>query len=101
MPIYEYRCEKCENQFEMLQKITAEPLKECPECGGPVHKLVSATSFILKGGGWYATDYGKNRKPEEKKLAKVKKTATKSEKSDTKAKSKSTTEKSGKAATAA
>ncbi len=100
MPIYEYRCEKCENQFEMLQKITAAPLKECPECGGPVHKLVSATSFILKGGGWYATDYGKNRKPEEKKTADVKKSVTKSEKSDTKAK-KSITEKAGKTATAA
>ena len=65
MPIYEYRCEKCENQFEMLQKITAEPLKECPECGGPVHKLVSSTSFILKGGGWYATDYAKKSSPDD------------------------------------
>lgn len=97
MPIYEYRCEKCENQFEMLQKITAEPLKECPECGGAVNKLVSSTSFILKGGGWYATDYGKNRKPEEKKPA-AKKPAAKSEKSDTKAK---VNEKSTKTATAA
>ena len=101
MPIYEYRCEKCENQFEMLQKITSEPLKECPECGGPVNKLVSSTSFILKGGGWYATDYGKNQKPEEKKPADVKKSAAKSEKSDSKAKSKTTTVKVSKTATAA
>ncbi len=73
MPIYEYQCEDCEIKFEMLQKITAEPLKECPECNGPVHKLVSSTSFILKGGGWYATEYGKNRPPkEEKKDSKVK-----------------------------
>ncbi len=77
MPIYEYKCEKCENQFEMLQKITAEPLKECPECGGPVHKLVSSTSFILKGGGWYATDYGKNRKPSQEKGAAAKKSVSK------------------------
>ena len=77
MPIYEYKCEKCENQFEMLQKITAEPLQECPECGGPVHKLVSSTSFILKGSGWYATDYGKNRKPAPEKSAAAKKTAAK------------------------
>ena len=73
MPIYEYQCEECEIKFEMLQKITAEPLKECPECNGPVHKLVSSTSFILKGGGWYATEYGKNRpQKEEKKTSKVK-----------------------------
>ena len=101
MPIYEYRCEKCENQFEMLQKITAEPLKECPECGGPVNKLVSSTSFILKGGGWYATDYGKNRKPEGKKPEGVKKSAAKSDKSDSKAESKTTAEKTSKTATAA
>jgi putative FmdB family regulatory protein len=59
MPIYEYRCEKCQSQFDLLQKITDEPIKECPECGGPVSKLVSSTSFILKGSGWYVTDYGK------------------------------------------
>jgi len=97
MPIYEYQCEKCENQFEMLQKITAEPLKECPECGGPVHKLVSSTSFILKGGGWYATEYGKNRKPE-KKASPEKKSVAKSDKGESKAKAK--TEKSSKAAAA-
>ncbi len=88
MPIYEYQCEKCENQFEMLQKITAEPLKECPDCSGPVHKLISSTSFVLKGGGWYATEYGKNRKPEEKKASPDNKSAQKSEKSETKAKAK-------------
>jgi len=71
MPIYEYQCEECKHTFEMMRKITAEPLKECPECGGPVHKMVSSTSFILKGGGWYATEYGKNRpqKDENKKSA--------------------------------
>jgi putative FmdB family regulatory protein len=59
MPIYEYRCEKCQHQFDLFQKITDEPVKECPECGGPVCKLISSTSFILKGSGWYVTDYGK------------------------------------------
>lgn len=59
MPIYEYRCGKCQHQFDLLQKITDEPVKECPECGGPVSKLISSTSFILKGSGWYVTDYGK------------------------------------------
>ncbi len=85
MPIYEYQCEECEHTFEMLQKITAEPLKDCPECGGPVHKLVSSTSFILKGGGWYATEYGKNRPPkDEKKKSTVKKPVKKEPKSETK-----------------
>ncbi len=59
MPIYEYRCEKCRHQFDLLQKITDEPVEKCPECGGPVSKLISSTSFILKGSGWYVTDYGK------------------------------------------
>ncbi len=84
MPIYEYQCEECENKFDMLQKITAEPLKECPECGGPVHKLVSSTSFILKGGGWYATEYGKNRTPQEEKKKSAAKPAKKEVKSKTK-----------------
>ncbi len=57
MPIYEYRCNKCENVFEEIQKITAEPQATCPKCGSSdTHRLVSHTSFILKGTGWYATD---------------------------------------------
>ncbi|MBN2332711.1 MAG: zinc ribbon domain-containing protein [Deltaproteobacteria bacterium] len=59
MPIYEYRCSRCEHQFDLLQKITDDPVDVCPECGGPVTKLVSSTSFVLKGSGWYVTDYGK------------------------------------------
>ncbi len=86
MPIYEYQCEECEHKFDMLQKITAEPLKECPECGGPVHKLISSTSFILKGGGWYATEYGKNRPPKEEK----KKSTTKPDKKEQKTKTEAT-----------
>ncbi len=57
MPIYEYRCHKCENVFEEIQKITAEPKATCPKCGSTdTQRLVSQTSFILKGTGWYATD---------------------------------------------
>jgi len=44
----------------MLQKIDAEPLKECMSCGGSVEKLISTSSFQLKGNGWYVTDYKKN-----------------------------------------
>ena len=58
MPTYEYECEKCGIAFERFQSITAEPIKECPECGGPVRKLISAgVGVIFKGSGFYATDY--------------------------------------------
>ena len=58
MPIYEYNCSKC-GVFEVSQHITDAPLSKCPHCRSKVHKLISQTSFQLKGGGWYATDYGK------------------------------------------
>lgn len=58
MPIYEYQCEACGHRLEALQKISEEPLSECPECGRPsLQKLISAAGFRLKGGGWYATDF--------------------------------------------
>jgi putative FmdB family regulatory protein len=56
MPIYEYRCPKC-GDFDVMQKITEKPLRKCPTCKGKVTKLVSNTSFQLKGSGWYLTDY--------------------------------------------
>lgn len=60
MPIYEYACKKCGN-FEIMQRITEDPLKKCPTCGGAkVTKLISQSAFHLKGSGWYMTDYGKN-----------------------------------------
>lgn len=57
MPIYEYRCLSCGKEREVFQKITDEPLGTCPDCGGQLSKLISNTSFVLKGTGWYATDY--------------------------------------------
>mgnify|MGYP002635071536 CR=1 FL=1 len=58
MPIYEYRCESCKTELEKLQKISDLPLVECPECGNPtLVKLISASSFRLKGAGWYETDF--------------------------------------------
>lgn len=57
MPIYEYRCTVCNNEFEALQKISDEPVKTCPACGGEVKKLISHSAFHLKGNGWYATDF--------------------------------------------
>jgi putative FmdB family regulatory protein len=58
MPIYEYQCRDCGHILEALQKISDEPLKECPICNkDTLGKLVSASSFQLKGTGWYATDF--------------------------------------------
>lgn len=65
MPIYEYECEQCKKHHEIMQKITDGPLSQCPMCGGTLRKMISNTSFVLKGSGWYATDYaahaGKNK----------------------------------------
>lgn len=58
MPVYEYRCNACGDQFELRQKFSDAPVTECPKCGGEVAKLISSTAFSLKGGGWYAEGYG-------------------------------------------
>ncbi|MEE9614840.1 MAG: FmdB family zinc ribbon protein [Thermodesulfobacteriota bacterium] len=66
MPIYEYRCNECGKEFEMIQKFSDDPLTECIHCSGSVDKLISKSSFHLKGSGWYATDYGgKGKAPPE------------------------------------
>lgn len=58
MPIYEYQCKACGHTLETIQKLSDEPLKDCPACGTPqLSKLVSAAGFRLKGGGWYETDF--------------------------------------------
>lgn len=63
MPIYEYRCEDCGHELEVLQKVSDAPLTDCPACGRPaLKKLISAAGFRLKGGGWYETDFKKGDK---------------------------------------
>jgi len=59
MPIYEYYCEVCKSNFELIQKISDKPAKKCIKCNKStkVVKLVSAPGFRLKGGGWYETDF--------------------------------------------
>jgi len=57
MPIYEYMCTKCGHQSEALQKYSDPPLVECEICHGRIKKLISHSSFHLKGTGWYVTDY--------------------------------------------
>ncbi|CAM2838283.1 Type I antifreeze protein [Legionella steigerwaltii] len=58
MPIYEYQCTSCNHHFDLMQKISDEPVKQCPVCyKNTVVKLISAAGFQLKGTGWYATDF--------------------------------------------
>jgi putative FmdB family regulatory protein len=57
VPTYEYQCGKCQRVFEVRQRISEPALTTCEKCGGEVRRLLSATPFILKGGGWYVTDY--------------------------------------------
>jgi len=57
MPLYEYKCDACGHQFELIQKFSDPLASTCPECGGAVSKLVSSPAFQLKGTGWYVTDF--------------------------------------------
>ena len=57
MPTYEYECPACPRTFEVRQRISEPALTTCERCGGPVRRLLSAAPFILKGEGWYVTDY--------------------------------------------
>jgi putative FmdB family regulatory protein len=58
MPIYEYQCEQCGHRLEAIQRMSEDPLTDCPTCGQPaLKKLISAAAFHLKGNGWYATDF--------------------------------------------
>lgn len=67
MPIYEYLCAKCDHEFEREQRITDDPVKTCPQCRSRrVKKLISQTSFVLKGSGWYADGYGNKKKDSKK-----------------------------------
>ena len=84
MPIYEYVCQKCGHHLEIIQKMSDKPLTKCPECRGRLEKVISQTSFQLKGSGWYVSDYGRGGSKE---------------KTDTTSPTESKTEKSEKAET--
>jgi len=67
MPIYEYQCSACHHAFDVLQKMSDDAIKQCPECNKDTAvKLVSAAGFQLKGTGWYETDFKNNDKPKDK-----------------------------------
>ena len=67
MPVYEYKCEECKKQIELFQKISDPPAEKCKSCGGRLKKLISNSSFILKGPGFYVNDYKNKPKPNKKK----------------------------------
>jgi putative FmdB family regulatory protein len=67
MPLYEYKCAKCGDVFELIQKFSDEPLHEHPGCGGAVEKLLSAAALQFKGSGWYVNDYGRSGSDSRKK----------------------------------
>jgi len=74
MPVYEYACTQCGKHFEELQKVSDKPLKKCKNCGGKLERLISQTSFALKGGGWYKDGYSSS-KPAESGKGKAKESA--------------------------
>jgi putative FmdB family regulatory protein len=73
MPTYQYRCTKCEDEFEVVQSFTDDPVTECPKCGGVVRKQFSSVGVVFKGAGFYKTD---SRKKTETKPADPKPAAT-------------------------
>jgi len=93
MPIYEYQCKKCGKDFEVFQGVSDPAVKSCKFCRGAVRKMMSLSSFHLKGSGWYATDFkGGAKKPDEKtKPADAKSDSKTDSKTDTKTSPKSET----------
>ncbi len=79
MPIYEYKCSKCQSVFEIIQKVDAPALKKCLKCGAPVSKIISPSALQFKGSGWYITDYAQKdkKKAEPKETKKPKDTPAK------------------------
>ncbi|MGC1686656.1 MAG: zinc ribbon domain-containing protein [Candidatus Acidiferrales bacterium] len=57
MPLYEYKCEKCGNKFERIERVTAPEVRKCPTCKGKAVRLPSSPAIQFKGSGWYVTDY--------------------------------------------
>ena len=80
MPVYEYQCSGCGHIEEIFQRISESPLEVCPRCNGSLKKIISQSTFHLKGSGWYVTDYGGTKsgsKPKDKSSSKSEKPASK------------------------
>ena len=93
MPLYEYRCLKCERHTEKIENLNGPHLKKCPHCGGKMESVITAPAIQFKGSGWYVTDYGKktsggdsgkSEKSEKQEKAEKAEKSEKSDKSDSK-----------------
>ncbi len=83
MPIYEYQCSICHHQFDAVQKMSDDPLKNCPACHkDALNKLISASGFQLKGTGWYATDFRNKNQSDSKKSSSTESKANSSSSGD-------------------
>lgn len=82
MPIYEYVCQKCGHHLEVMQKMSDKPLTRCPECKGKLEKIISQTSFQLKGSGWYVSDYAGRGKAEKTEASEATDKSEKTDKTD-------------------
>jgi putative FmdB family regulatory protein len=89
VPTYEYECAACHRVFEIRQRISEPPLTKCDVCGGAVHRLLSAAPFILKGEGWYVTDYPSESRKKAREAEKSSSSSSDSSKSETKSETKS------------
>jgi putative FmdB family regulatory protein len=96
MPIYEFRCKKCNNQIEVFQKLSDKPPTKCKKCGGRMEKIASATAFHFKGEGWYVTDYARKGSVAESVEKELAASPEPSAKSDDKAKKKTAAKKTDK-----
>jgi putative FmdB family regulatory protein len=92
VPTYEYECGACHRTFEIRQRISEPPLTTCDVCGGPVHRLISAAPFILKGEGWYVTDYPSESRKKAREAEKSSSAADTPAKTETKTDPKSSTD---------
>lgn len=103
MPLYEYRCASCGELTEVLQRLGAAPVAECPRCGGALERVASAPALQFKGSGWYVTDYAKRAgsattgKDETSVTSKTEGTSTTSEGTSAEKSTKTNTEKTTKA----
>jgi putative FmdB family regulatory protein len=104
LPLYEYRCLKCDRHTDKIEKVDGPHLRKCPHCGGKVESVITAPSIQFKGSGWYVNDYGKktsggdsgkSEKSEKSEKAEKAEKSEKSEKSDSKTSSPKDQKKTG------
>jgi putative FmdB family regulatory protein len=107
LPLYEYRCLKCDRHTDKIENVNGPHLKKCPHCGGKVESVITAPAIQFKGSGWYVNDYGKktsggdssksekNEKSEKAEKSEKSEKSDKSEKSETKSSASKETKKTG------